>query len=161
MTDGVPSAVASRLRRAIAIPAIGTSLAIVGCAASTEGSESCLEELDLECTPAYEPSYDAIYENLLSKTCGAASTGSVCHYGPEASSAQGGLALSDPEESYDGLLGRAGSHARVKPGEPECSTLVQRLESDDPAFRMPVGQAALTLAERCAVRQWIANGAQR
>jgi hypothetical protein len=126
-----------------------------------DNPSTCLETLDLACSPAYEPTYDAIFDNLLSKTCGAASTGSVCHYGPSPDDAQAGLALSDREDAYRNLLGTSGGRARVIPKDPECSILVQRIESNDPAFRMPVGRAPLTPAERCAVRQWIANGAVR
>ncbi len=74
--------------------------------------------------------------------------------------AQGGLALSDREQSYENLLGGEGIRARIEPGEPECSVL-ERLESTDPSFRMLVGRAPLAIGQRCAVRRWIANGAKR
>lgn len=159
MTEGAVGSIMFFTRSAIL--SIGAQLAVAGCADTAEAPAKCIEKVDIACTPAYEPSYDAIYDNLLSRTCGAASTGNVCHFGPSSAEAKGGLALSNRDRSFDGLLGRMGGHARVEPGEPECSILVQRLESDDPKFRMPVGRAALSLAERCAVRQWIANGAPR
>lgn len=130
---------------------------IVGCS-SNEEPAACLAKLELGCTPAYEPSYDAIFDNLLTRSCGSASTGNVCHHG---ASTQSGLSLSDREAGYDALLGLHGAKARVTPGDPECSPLVQRLESSDPNFRMPVGGAPLSLNERCVIRQWIANGAER
>ena len=133
-------------------------LSVASCGAEAEDMTACLDALSLDCAPAYEPSYDAIFDNLLSKTCGSASTGNVCHFG---SNTQTGLSLSDRGLSYDSLLGLSGSRPRVMPGNPSCSLLVQRLESDDPMFRMPVGRAQLSLGERCAVRRWIADGAKR
>ena len=135
-------------------------LSVVGaCTAQVEPAEqSCVESLDLECTPAYAPSFEAIYNNLLSKSCGAPGTGSVCH---SAQGKQGGLNLADVEHSYESLLGVSGGRARVLPGDPTCSVLVARLESSDPTTRMPVGSAQLSVGERCVVRKWIAEGAAR
>jgi hypothetical protein len=121
------------------------------------GRARCLDPLPLDCEPTYPPTFEALHQHQLARTCGAASTGGSCH-GPDG--AQGGLVLSGIDESYDALLGAIDGRARVIPGDPECSTLIQRLESDDPEFVMPVG-ARLTEGERCAVRQWIAMGAER
>jgi hypothetical protein len=120
--------------------------------------QQCIKPLSLDCTPTYEPTYDAIYDNLLRPTCG---TSSVCHYGPTADKAQAGLVLSNRDDAYDYLLGMMDGRARVVPNKPECSILEQRLESNDPNFRMPSGGAQLPLGDRCVVRQWIANGAKR
>jgi hypothetical protein len=122
---------------------------------------TCLEGLALDCTPAYVPTYDAIFADVFVRSCGSASTGGSCHYGPDPAQAQGGLPLSDPDTAYMALMGTLDGRARVLPREPECSILVQRLESDDAAFRMPVGNNPLPESTRCAVRQWIAMGAQR
>lgn len=129
---------------------------VSGCSAQTE--DACLDALDLQCVPAYAPSYEAIYNNLLSQSCGAPGTGSVCH---GAQGLKGGLDLSDLSRSYDSLLGLSDGAKRVLPGDPACSTLVARLESSDPMMRMPVGSAQLSLGERCVVRKWIAEGAAR
>jgi hypothetical protein len=137
----------------------------LGCTGDTDDppaqAAQCLEGLALDCTPAYVPTYDAIFDDVLERSCGSAGTGGTCHYGPTAETAQGGLVLSDRDLAYDQLLGRGGASARVLPGDPQCSPLVARLESDDPGFRMPVGGSPLPEAARCAVRQWIANGAMR
>lgn len=118
-----------------------------------------LAKLPLDCQVTFMPTYSSIYTNLFAKTCGAASTGSSCH-GP--SGKQSGLLLSGKDAAYDSLLGNAADHrARVIPGDPECSVLEQRLESDDPNFRMPLGAMKLADGELCAVRQWIANGASK
>lgn len=136
--------------------------AAIGCGGDDDGDagKQCLAPLP-DCTPAYPPSYDAIFDNLLRKSCGSSATMGSCHYGPEVATAKGGLVLSDREMTYDLLLGAAGGHARVEPGDPECSLLVQRLESDDVAVRMPLGGDPLPANVRCVVRQWIKDGAER
>ena len=122
------------------------------------GAEHCIKPLALDCTPTFEPSYDGIYESLLRPMC---ATGSVCHYGPTPDKAQAGLVLSNLDDAYDYLLGKTDGRARVIPDKPECSILVQRLESNDPSFRMPKLGAQLELGDRCVVRKWIARGAKR
>jgi len=138
-------------------------LLALGCGGdpATPSDAVCLEDLALDCTPAYVPTYDAIFADVFARSCGAASTGGSCHYGPSAAQAKGGLPLSDPDTAYMALLGTLDGRARVIADEPECSILVQRLESSDVAFRMPVGNNPLPEGTRCAVRQWIAMGAQR
>jgi len=121
------------------------------------GRGRCLDPLPLDCEPTYPPTFQAFYEKRIVRTCGAAGTGGSCH-GPEGQ--KGGLVLSSADQAYDSLLGELDGRPRVIPGDPECSILEQRLESEDPDFLMPVGMP-LTEGERCAVRQWIADGAER
>jgi hypothetical protein len=129
-----------------------------GGAGNGPGPSTCLEDLDLECAPTFAPTFDAFFENQLSTTCGSSVTGTSCH-GPDG--AQAGLVLGDADTAYDALLGMGSDGSpRVIPGDPECSGLMKRLESDDPTFVMPVG-AQLDEGERCAIRQWIADGAMR
>jgi hypothetical protein len=143
----------------------GPKLAMVGIVAicgfalscATDDSGACLDPLPRDCQPAFPPTYTGFYDNLLRETCGAASTGGSCH-GPNGKKA--GLVLSDRTEAYDYLLGQIDGRARVVPSDPECSLLEQRLESKDPSFVMPPG-AKLSEYQRCAIRQWIANGAKR
>lgn len=124
----------------------------------TGGSgEDCLDPLSEACDLAFAPTYDAFYDNLLNRTCGASSTGSSCH-GPDGGMA--GLYLHDREMAYDYLLGRVDDRARVIPDDPECSVLVHRIESTDPDFLMPP-TARLSDGERCAIERWIATGAKR
>jgi hypothetical protein len=120
------------------------------------GPGNCIAALSLDCEPTYPATFEAFYEHRIAVTCGAASTGASCH---GADGAQGGLVLSGQDQSYDALLGDIDGRARVIPGDPECSILMRRLESDDPEFVMPVGMP-LREGERCAVRQWIAAGAE-
>ena len=108
----------------------------------------CVEDLDLDCTPLYEPTFDAVYAETLEPTCGQGSFS--CH---SSGGARGGLVFEDPDESYDLLL-----DGRVVPGDAACSLLVIRLEHD--RFEMPPGEP-LSEEERCAIRQWVAAGAHR
>jgi hypothetical protein len=149
-----------RCARAHAGPFLAMLLAS-GCGTDPAPAAACLPELALDCTPAYVPTYDAIFDDVFARSCGSASTGGSCHYGPDPTQAKGGLPLSDPNTAYMALIGTLDGRARVLPGEPECSILVQRLESNDAAFRMPVGNNPLPESTRCAVRQWIAMGARR
>jgi hypothetical protein len=81
----------------------------------------------------------------------------TCH---TADAAMAGLVLQDADQAYSLLLGQTG-RARVNPGDPACSLLVIRLESNDPTFRMPPGPTPLLESARCDILQWIANGAAR
>lgn len=133
---------------------------LVACGDSTPKADmdgsTCLDELSLDCQPLW-PNYDAIYDNLLIKRCGSPDTGSACH---TASGAQAGLVLSDREGAYEALLGTNGDLARVIPGDPECSVLIQRLLDPDPTRRMPIG-SKLEDNELCSVIRWVAEGAKR
>jgi hypothetical protein len=126
-----------------------------GGAAGMSGAGACLMPLDADCTPAFTPSFDEIYSEQIRKSCSLG--GGACH-GSE--SGQGGLSLSSADRAYDELLGHADGRARVVPGDPECSILMQRLESMDRDFVMPVG-TPMSAGQRCAVQQWIENGAER
>jgi hypothetical protein len=121
------------------------------------GLANCLPALSLDCEPTYPPTFEAFYEHRIAGTCGAASTGASCH-GPDGAE-NTGLLLSGAQASYEALLGGDDGKPRVIPGDPECSILMQRLESEDAEFVMPVGMR-LSEGERCAVRQWIAAGAE-
>ncbi len=117
---------------------------------------ACLDALDLDCSLTFAPNFRSIFDNRLQTTCGAA--GSSCH-GDDG--AQGGLVLTDFDDAYDALLeGDRDTGPRVIPGDPECSPLMIRLETTDAALLMPVG-SQLPEGERCAVRQWIAEGAEK
>ena len=148
----------TRAWRAASVIVAG-SLVAIAFESSCAGGEhaSCLAPLPLDCQAAFPPTYTDIYDNLFGETCGGPSTGGSCH-GPDGKKA--GLVLSDRSNAYDYLVGMVDGRARVVPSKPECSLIERRLESDDPGFVMPPG-ARLSVAERCAVRQWIAGGAKR
>ena len=115
-----------------------------GCAGS-----HCLE-LDTDCTPQYDPTFDEVWANTLSTSCAL----SGCHGG---GSASGGLELGADAESAHAALVDGGY---VEPGDPGCSQLMAHLEPTGGAEPMPPG-APLAAEELCSVRRWIAEGAQR
>ena len=125
------------------------------------GAGSCLDRLPRgpdECDLQFAPTYDAFYENLLGTTCGGSSTGSSCH-GPEGGVNAAGLFLGDHDKARAYLLGEVDGRVRVVPGDPECSILVQRIESKDPDFQMPRG-GMLSPEQRCSIVTWVAMGAE-
>ncbi len=130
--------------------------ALIACSSSSPGP-TCVEDLDLGCRPLFDPpTFQDIYDNTLHPTC--ASGRGTCH---SADGAMGGLVFEDPDTAYDLLLGGSTARARVVPGDPACSLIVERLDASDDAFRMPPGSDPLPGAEICTVVQWIAQGANR
>ena len=137
--------------------AVTMGLGALGCGDDTGGGEpaACLTDLPRDCSIVWAD-YDAIWRNGMT-TCGSADTGPFCH---SAEGQMAGLNLSDQDTAYEALLGGLDGRARVIPGDPECSVLMQRLESEDPAFQMPPS-GRMTDAERCSIIKWIAEGANR
>jgi hypothetical protein len=128
------------------------------CGGSDDGpaAAQCLPEPSSECTADINTDFDSVYSNLFSKRCG--TTGNACH---GVDGHQGGLVLAGVDTAYKALLGQDGTHARVIPCDPDCSSLMARLESDDINFRLPYKEAKLADGLRCAVRMWIQDGAAR
>lgn len=137
------------LRRAVVAAAM-----LQGAACSDRGS-ACVTGLPAECSPLYPPTFDQIFSRTLAPTC--AQPGGVCH---ASAGVQGGLLFITADDSYAMLLGQSGGSARVVPGNPACSPLVERLESTDPSTVMPP-EAPLSEAEKCSIRTWIESGAKR
>lgn len=151
------------LRRAVALPAsiplralLGAGLLVLssGCS-SPDPAPGCVEGLDLACAPLYSPTFDNVFTRTLQPTC--AQAGASCH---AAEGKQGGLAFDDPDSAYAELVGSASKQGVVVPGDPSCSALVERLETAEASRRMPPGNP-LSAAERCAIVQWIHDGAKR
>ena len=112
---------------------------------------ACLDAgVDTSCTPAYGPTYDALYANTFQRAC--AASGVSCH---ASTGRQADLDFGDPDRGYEGL-----TRGMVQPGNPECSVLVQVVLSTDGKTRMPPGRS-LSESETCAIIQWIARGAPR
>lgn len=142
---------------------------MVGCSGAHDGEQppadadvqpadagvACVANLSTNCMPLYAPpTFGTLYANLFHPTC--AQGIGTCH----TSDAQmGGLVFEDQATAYALLLGTQGGRARVLPGNPACSLLEERLESNDSHFRMPPGPTPLSEPARCAVAQWIAQGA--
>ncbi len=68
----------------------------------------------------------------------------------------GGLAL----DSYDAIVKGVAGRAVVVPGNANGSEFVRRLESSDPARRMPLGGPPIDRASIELVRRWIDGGAK-
>lgn len=115
-----------------------------------DAAEDCSAVVDRACVPAYDPTFENVFNNTLKPSCALA--GSSCH---AAAGHKAGLTLDDAETAHRLLLDQ-----RVTPGKPECSLLGRRVLSTDPSFTMPPG-LPLAAGERCAIVQWIAQGAKR
>ena len=132
----------------------GWSRAAVFCAcmavplAAACSSDSACVEVSLDCNALYAPTFDNVFSMTLEAKCG---IDGPCH---NSTRRAGGIVYEDADQAHDLLL-----QSRVVPGDPGCSVLVQRLESTGGRV-MPPG-APLSEQERCSIRQWIANGAER
>jgi hypothetical protein len=122
----------------------------------SDGGCEVLTAAPLDCVPAFEPAdFESLHDNVIVRRCGASDMG--CH-GSESPS---GLVLTDREGAYDALLGLGGDRVYVQPGHPECSELVYRVQATDPRVRMPLNSPdPLDDAQICAIRHWIADGAE-
>lgn len=134
--------------------AVAAALGIAGCS-DRDTTAACVTDVTTQCQPLYPPTYDQVFNRTLSTTC--AQPGGVCH---ASAGVQGGLLFVDADQSYAMLLGEQGGDARVLPGNPACSILVERVASTDASTVMPP-KAPLSAAETCAIVQWINNGAKR
>ena len=114
----------------------------------------CLS-IDTECEPLYPATFDNVYNTTLVPKCGVA--GSACH---AREGAAGGLIFADIDESYQQLTDQARSGALVDFDNLGCGALLARVGSQTASFVMPPG-APLDDAELCAIRQWVALGAER
>jgi hypothetical protein len=131
---------------ALAIAALGA------CDSETSDPPVCVEVAGA-CSPLYEPTFENVYNETLSKKCSVANA--ACHSG---AAAKGGLSLEGIDEAYDGLVNS--NPPRVLVDDPGCSVLAIRIESENPSYVMPIG-ARMSDPERCAILQWIQDGAQR
>ena len=127
------------------------SIALAGLACTDDGNgdddpaPQCVE-IDYEgCAQLYPPTWDQVWQQTISTTC--TGGGSACHSGDL------DLTFGDQDTADEGLR-----HELVA-GDPNCSHLMLRLESDDPNFRMPPGNTPLPAGARCSIATWIANGA--
>lgn len=105
--------------------------------------------------PAGQSLFQQVQSTVLTPNCNG------CHVG---ANAPAGLRL-DAANSYAMLVNVASTQVptllRVKPGDPDNSYLVQKLDGRAAVGgRMPLGRAALPQASIDLVRSWIAAGAQ-
>lgn len=111
---------------------------------------SCVEIDYTACSQLYPPTWDQVWQQTLEPSCGGG--GSSCH--PSGGPA-GSLTFMDQATTYMELT----SGAHVIAGDPACSPVIIRLESDDPGVRMPPGNTPIPAGARCSIATWIADGA--
>lgn len=107
-----------------------------------------------------QPTLDSIQAHVLTPIC------SSCHTGPTSAILPSGLDLSSADASFASLVGvqslEDSAIARVEPGDPDSSYLVQKVEGTAAVGeRMPLGGEPLDAATIAAIRNWIAAGAER
>jgi hypothetical protein len=104
--------------------------------------------------PPLSADFNSIQANIFTPIC------SVCHFG---GGAPEGLRL-DAANSFNLLVGvpstEVPSLMRVKPGDPNNSYIIQKLENHQAVgAQMPLGGPYLSTATIAFIRQWITNGA--
>lgn len=114
----------------------------------------CVEGDLLACDLLYPATWAEVYSQTIEPGCVG---GAACHGDAGAAGAGGGFYVDDAAGTYARLLG--GSEPLVVPGDPACSPLIMRLESEDPAWAMPPGGTKLAAGVRCSVARWIGEGA--
>jgi hypothetical protein len=106
-------------------------------------------------TPPLSADFNSIQANIFTPIC------SVCHVG---GGAPEGLRL-DAADSFNLLVGVPSTEVpsldRVKPGDPDNSYVIQKLENHAAVgAQMPLNGPYLSTATIAFIRQWITNGAQ-
>jgi hypothetical protein len=128
-----------------------------GCAGNGEGLDQNGQPLSSGSTSTggITADFQSIQDNVFTPIC------SKCHIG---ASAPEGLQL-DAEHSYNLLVGvpsvEQPSLLRVKPGDPDDSYMVHKIEglAGIDGGQMPLGETPLPQATIDAIRQWITDGA--
>jgi len=145
-----------KMSRAVANGLKGTIfLLIAGCAGNGEGLDANGRPIaEGTVSIALSADFQSIQDNVFTPIC------SVCHVG---GGAPMGLRL-DAADSYNLLVGVASTEVpsilRVKPGDPDNSYIIQKLEGHAAVgARMPFGGPYLTADTVSFIRQWISNGA--
>ncbi len=155
--DSVPSLVPPASRVCVVL----ASLVIAACAGNGEGLDANGRPLvpgGSGSLPPLSADLDSIQANIFTPIC------SVCHIG---GGAPEGLRL-DAADSFNLLVGvpstEVPSLLRVKPGDPDNSYIIQKLEGHAAVgaqmpFGCPTTQPCLTTSTIAFIRQWITDGA--
>ena len=125
---------------------LAACVVLTGC--PSEPPPAC-KTVDTGCAPGYVPTFTNVYQNTIVPSCG--TQNSSCH--SERGHA-GGLAMHTQDTALQQLL----MSDRVKAGDPNCSEMIVRVDSPGTDYQMPVGDP-LTPEERCALIQWVQQGA--
>jgi hypothetical protein len=143
-------------RRAAAATAV--TLILAGCAGDGAGLDASGQPLTRGSGDAgpLTADFDSIQAQVFTPIC------TLCHIG---AAAPHGLRL-DAADSYGLLVGvpsdEVPSILRVKPGDPDNSYLIQKLEGHAAVgARMPFGGPYLANDTVAVIRQWITDGASR
>lgn len=151
----------SRSFTAVSRSGVALSLALLAaCAGNGEGLDANGRPLvpGGSTSPPLSADFESIQENIFTPIC------SVCHAG---GGAPQGLRL-DAANSYNLLVGvpstEVPSLLRVKPGDPDSSYIIQKLEGHAAVgaqmpFGCPTTQPCLTTSTTAFIRQWITDGA--
>jgi hypothetical protein len=129
-----------------------TLVVTAGCSSGADPTE-CNDATTAECAPQYPPTFQNVFDFTLSQHCGSGARS--CH--SDAGMA-GGMSFATIDQAYAELL-EAGQD-RVIPGDIHCSIMLIRVMSDDSSIQMPRG-SSLGDPEKCALIQWVDQGAQR
>jgi len=131
-------------------------IVLQGCAGNGEGLDQNGQPIGAGGgTGPITADFQSIQDHVFTPIC------SKCHIG---GSAPEGLQL-DAAHSYNLLVGVPSAEEpqllRVKPGDPNGSYMVQKIEGASGIFggQMPLGETPLPQATIDAIRQWITNGA--
>jgi hypothetical protein len=155
---GFAGSVCAHIRNALALCVL--AVAVAACAGNGEGLDANGRPLVPGGSPTLPLSadFESIQENIFTPIC------SVCHAG---GGAPEGLRL-DAADSFNLLVGVPSTEVpallRVKPGDPDNSYIIQKLEGHAAVgAQMPFGcpntQPCLTTSTIAFIRQWITNGA--
>ena len=151
----------SRSFTALSRTGVALSLALMAaCAGNGEGLDANGQPLvpGGGSPPPISADFESIQENIFTPIC------SVCHAG---GGAPEGLRL-DAANSYNLLVGvpstEVPSLLRVKPGDPDNSYIIQKLEGHAAVgaqmpFGCPTSQPCLSATTIAFIAQWITNGA--
>jgi len=131
---------------------VGLAAMSLAACGDDSGEPACVE-VDLQCDPAFSPTFANIHKFVISPSCAAAG----CH----GANGEDGLSMPTEDDAYAGLVDGVGGKPRVIKGDAACSILTERIETDDTARRMPFMGAKLKAGDRCAIEQWIEAGAPR
>jgi hypothetical protein len=116
-----------------------------------DDAPACIE-IDAEACMLQDPlEFDRIFTETVA--------GGACHGAGDAVGAVRGLHISDADTTHAIL--RGGGEEFVTPGDPSCSLLVVRMNTDDAMLLVPPGAQPLHESVRCSVARWIGQGAQR
>ena len=128
------------------------AVVVAGCSGGDPVLE-CNQQVTATCATLYEPTFDNVYNMTLKPHCGSGARS--CH--SDAGHA-GDMSFATIDQAYSELL-EAGQD-RVIPGDIACSIMIIRTNSADFDIKMPPG-SSLPAAEKCALVQWVAQGALR